>query len=323
MKLKNKRNKTNYSNQKGITLIALVITIVVLLILAGVSINAIFSENGIINKAKDAQNKMNQAQQNDLDTINGLDELINHYTEEKDGINFKSSLKKGIKINCVPTELSCRKEDESSFNSYCNIGAEQTNLSLVSGEIYAEDIALFKPTKKEDDGMVSDWIKATETDYFHSAFYLKGNWENGGDIYLSDIKFKNLNQDKPIASSIRIGIKVDKQFYGVFKISDEENKNKSNILPENHIIDSSKTDGTTKIYQPYSKENFVKYDVDTGEVTLKPESCRITNVMPTSNNQVKIDVYMWVEAGSENFGWNLNGEELTDVELVFAGISND
>ena len=51
MKTKNKRN---YSNQTGITLIALIVTIVVLLILAGVSLNAIFSENGIIKRAQDA-----------------------------------------------------------------------------------------------------------------------------------------------------------------------------------------------------------------------------------------------------------------------------
>ena len=69
--------KTNNKRaEKGITLIALVVTIVVLLILAGVSINAIFGQDGIIQKAKDAQNKMDQATQNDLDSINGLNEWI-------------------------------------------------------------------------------------------------------------------------------------------------------------------------------------------------------------------------------------------------------
>lgn len=69
MKTKNKRN---YSKQNGITLIALVVTIVVLLILAGVSINALFGNTGIINKAKGAQNEMNQAVQNDLEGLNSL-----------------------------------------------------------------------------------------------------------------------------------------------------------------------------------------------------------------------------------------------------------
>ena len=82
MKTKNKRN---HSNQTGITLIALVVTIVVLLILAGVSINAIFSENGIIKRAKDAQNKMDQATQNDLDSINELNNWIDGKTNGTTG----------------------------------------------------------------------------------------------------------------------------------------------------------------------------------------------------------------------------------------------
>ena len=41
--------------QKGITLVALVITIVILIILATVSINAIFGENGLVTKAQEAK----------------------------------------------------------------------------------------------------------------------------------------------------------------------------------------------------------------------------------------------------------------------------
>lgn len=47
--------KRSYLKQRGITLIALVVTIVVLLILAGVSINALFGNNGIISRAQDAK----------------------------------------------------------------------------------------------------------------------------------------------------------------------------------------------------------------------------------------------------------------------------
>ena len=86
------KNKSNYLKERGITLIALVITIVVLLILAGVSLNAIFSENGIIKRAKDAQNKMDQATQNDLDAINGLNEWIN---KNINGTNGGEDIEKG------------------------------------------------------------------------------------------------------------------------------------------------------------------------------------------------------------------------------------
>ena len=68
--------KTKIKQEKGITLIELVVTIVVLLILAGVSVNALFGNSGIIEKAKEAQNKMNQATQKDLDAINELNNWI-------------------------------------------------------------------------------------------------------------------------------------------------------------------------------------------------------------------------------------------------------
>ena len=76
LNIKLTKKKKNYQNQNGITLIALVVTIVVLLILAGVSLNALFGNNGIIKRAQDAQNKMDEATQNDLDAINGLNEWI-------------------------------------------------------------------------------------------------------------------------------------------------------------------------------------------------------------------------------------------------------
>ena len=59
-------------NNKGITLVALVVTIVVLLILAGVSINLVLGNNGIIARAKDAETKSAEASQNDLKGMNGL-----------------------------------------------------------------------------------------------------------------------------------------------------------------------------------------------------------------------------------------------------------
>ena len=61
---------------KGITLVALVVTIVVLLILAGVSINLVLGNNGIIAKAKDAETKSAEARENDLKGMNSLIEQM-------------------------------------------------------------------------------------------------------------------------------------------------------------------------------------------------------------------------------------------------------
>ena len=56
----------------GITLIALVVTIVVLLILAGITISLVFSENGIIAKAREAAEKTNQAVINEQVQMNDV-----------------------------------------------------------------------------------------------------------------------------------------------------------------------------------------------------------------------------------------------------------
>ena len=66
--------ENDMKKNKGITLVALVVTIVVLLILAGVSINLVLGDNGIIAKAKEAETKSAEASQNDLKGMNDLED---------------------------------------------------------------------------------------------------------------------------------------------------------------------------------------------------------------------------------------------------------
>ena len=61
-------------NKRGITLIMLIITIIVLVILAGVAINTLYGENGIISNAQDAER---------LSNIKTLEEGINLYKIDK------------------------------------------------------------------------------------------------------------------------------------------------------------------------------------------------------------------------------------------------
>ncbi len=65
--------------EKGITLIALVVTIVVLLILAGVSINLVIGNNGIITKSKEGRDKTEQAVENDMLGLNSLYDEMDSY----------------------------------------------------------------------------------------------------------------------------------------------------------------------------------------------------------------------------------------------------
>ena len=73
--------KQKFKNEIGITLIALVVTIVVLLILAGITINLLFSNGGIFKTAEDAADAWNEAtikEQASLENITDqIDNLVN------------------------------------------------------------------------------------------------------------------------------------------------------------------------------------------------------------------------------------------------------
>ena len=65
-------------NTKGITLVALVITIIILLILAGISIQAITQTN-LFNKTEQAKGEMDNAQKKENETLSSYTDRINEY----------------------------------------------------------------------------------------------------------------------------------------------------------------------------------------------------------------------------------------------------
>ena len=107
--------------EKGITLVALVVTIVVtivvLLILAGVSINLVLGNNGIIAKAKEAETKSAEASQNDLKGMNALAEEMNNALGEKPKVDL-SKYKIGDSVNYTYDPASSSYTLESKYSGY-------------------------------------------------------------------------------------------------------------------------------------------------------------------------------------------------------------
>ena len=87
---------------KGITLIALVITIVVLLILAGVSINLLLGDNGIITKAKEAKDSYSKSAVKEK-----VGFLLNEYKIDKatgENAEFAKFLRKNLQVGVAENE---------------------------------------------------------------------------------------------------------------------------------------------------------------------------------------------------------------------------
>ena len=123
--------KKKMTGQKGITLVALVVTIVVLLILAGVTINLVIGQNGLINRAKEAAQKTKNATESEMQ---GMDDLatqlaaLSNTRSVFEGGNWNSTL--GI---CTP------KLGNNMVGVYWSDGSKNSNgtykASLTSTEM--------------------------------------------------------------------------------------------------------------------------------------------------------------------------------------------
>ena len=86
---KTRITKTNSKtrNQKGITLVALVVTIVVLIILATISIQAVFSDSGIIKQAERAKEAQANAQASDSEAMGSFEQYLANTIAKGEGNN--------------------------------------------------------------------------------------------------------------------------------------------------------------------------------------------------------------------------------------------
>ena len=105
-------------SKKGITLVALVVTTVVLLILAGASINLVLGDNGIIDKAKEAQRKSAEATQNDLI---GMNELAQQLGEKINGSTGSGSGNGGTVGKTEPETVPYLPSDDFHYDTSTSV----------------------------------------------------------------------------------------------------------------------------------------------------------------------------------------------------------
>ncbi len=119
--------------QKAITLISLVITIIVLLILAGISIQMITGENGIITQANNSEEKFRIAQIQELIELWKLENNIDGYVENSE---YKESIILDEKIIDDLTNQGLLKDGEYNESTNSIIVGD----TLVYGNYFLTDI---------------------------------------------------------------------------------------------------------------------------------------------------------------------------------------
>ena len=107
--------KKHLRKTSGITLIALVITIIVLLILAGIAINTIAGNNGVLTKATQAKSRTEEAEQVEKEKLQEFSELLDEYDNSVEKVIFKydenlpSDIGEGITGGALPRRRVVRK----------------------------------------------------------------------------------------------------------------------------------------------------------------------------------------------------------------------
>lgn len=197
-----------------------------------------------------------------------------------------------------------------------------------------QKVTLFKNGGEGQAPLVTDTFTGGQTsDYYHTKLFLR---TTGGttDIYLSDIGYEDSDEENPISSAIRVGLVVHQpgenqqpEAEYIFAISDKKNPQaqyNTDDGEEGHVLDSTRTDGTTVPFTPYTSDAYCNYNKSTGEVTVKQNSQKICTVSGDGEGKagrsVEVEVYIWLEGCDEDCTGNLSGTTLQNLALSFAGI---
>ena len=159
-------NLYNSLYNKGITLIALVVTIVVLLILAGVSLNLVFNNNGIITKAGEAKVETRAAQVEDLVELYKSDNEISQYSGG--GAQTEEELLQDLR-----TKKLVEDEELDTENKTITIGTKVISYALPERAV--DRTALKFLVNSGDDGVVV--LPVSKDDYGEGGYEVA--WGDG------------------------------------------------------------------------------------------------------------------------------------------------
>ena len=159
--LKNK--KTVKKSNRGITLIALVVTIIVLLILAGISIQMLSGENGILSKATQSKEATRGGEVQETVRLEAINNAGSKYIGggKKGRTQVINELKENKKL--TPEEVE-QLTDEDNPVDVITIGGITIDFSVLGsaksktlGEVYGSDLKIGDKLTYSANGQ-SDWI---------------------------------------------------------------------------------------------------------------------------------------------------------------------
>lgn len=172
-------------NNKGLTLVALVITIIVLLILAGVSLNMIMGENGILTRATTVEVTYNKGEVIEEINILATEKYLNAYNE------------------------ASAAGDIENFNNYYNptkvinyfLGKNDDGTDNPGAKKFIEPLSGFTDTKDDTRYFIiisslgrniEKYAKGANNVNNNDYFYIKATKDDSNNIVTAKVMYKDL-----------------------------------------------------------------------------------------------------------------------------------
>ncbi len=165
-------------DKKGITLISLVITIIVLLILAGVTIAILIGDNGILNRATEAKNKIEEAEE--LEALK-----LSITSSQMEDINTLEIKKEALE-NAIKQQFGNSKDFTITDN---NDGSFLVNMNDTQRMYYIDESGEIIGQSKILKISTADELKAFRDDVN------SGNTYEGWYVYLTNNIILDLNEE--------------------------------------------------------------------------------------------------------------------------------
>ena len=307
-------------NTKGITLVALVITIIILLILAGISIQAITQTN-LFNKTEQAKGEMDNAQKKENETLSSYTDRINEYLPET--LSYKVSngeIEIGAYVNYTPDEVTSDNEEYKELIS---------NLATYSGDTEEEETTAKKIRQEKNikwrvldvrDGqvrLISEVPIPTDAEENDAYLYFESYDGYNNGVKLIDDTCSTLYNNKTLASKVQ-NLKIEdiqekmkekdyskfNERYGKTFTYETENRYYPSILlkeKEQEITIGEKTIKGNELGQSEQNE-YIKQEESNEEAdTLKVKSTYWSKKMEEGDFDNSKYYELFIKKGTDNY----------------------
>ena len=274
---KSKRTN-NKDTDKGITLVALVITIIVLIILAGVSINLLFGENGLIKMSQKVRNEYEEAAKNEEQQLAGMfgknfadyngqlnvkdGKLLNQYNEQ---VQLKGFV--GNQLN----EYSDHFDGTTTFKYYLNSESIQ-NLKIWGVNVIRIGL---QPEQVQGKEIMQDFLETIDLLVDNNIYVLVLLWNNeniNDNIEIAKEYFQTISQRYSDTPNI------------LYEIANEPD----NTAEWSEIRDYSNT--IIPIIRNYSKDNIII--IPNPSWDGRPDLVNLDEIYETDNIMTSYHMYV-------------------------------